>query len=153
MSETDTSPLRGLLAPMGRCNLLVPGAMVAEVLAYSVPEPAGGPDWLLGQLFWHGSPLPCIDLECMATGTPAASSSRRRLLVLKRVDSVRHGEFLVMLVQGSPRLTHVRPDNLEPDPNGLHGTGIAAAVRLDGGPAVIPDFAAMDRLLNDLQPA
>ncbi len=138
---------------MGRCNLLVPGTLVAEVLAYAVPEPAGGPDWLLGQVSWHGGFWPCIDLECMATGTPASGTPRRRLLVLKRVDGARRADFLVLLIQGSPRLTLVRQDNLEVDPEGLEGTGIAAAVLLDGGRAVIPDFAAIDRLLNELEAA
>lgn len=153
MSESEDAPLRGLLAPMGRCNLLVPGSLVVEVLAYSVPEPIAGPAWLLGELAWQGQSWPCIDLECMATGTPASGGPRRRLLVLKRVQAAREGEFLVVLVQGSPRLALVRQENLESDPDGLHGTGIAAAVQLDGGRAVIPDFVAIDRLLNELQVA
>lgn len=149
MSRADGDPLRALLAPMSRANLLVPGSLVAEVLSFVPPSPTDGPKWLLGYITWREQSLPCIDLECLASGTPTVGGSRRRLMVLKLVDTPRDDGFVVILLQGSPRLTRVHAENLEPDPDGLVAMGIAASMLVDGGRALIPDFAAIAALLDE----
>jgi len=51
--------IRTIMAPLTDSYVVLPNSAVAEVLAYSAPDPLkDSPLWLLGEIAWHGWQVP-----------------------------------------------------------------------------------------------
>ncbi len=139
--------LRGVLLPLGQLQLLVPAAVVAEIVAYVEPEVASSwPDWVLGFIPWHGCRLPLVSVEA-AMGLPpaAAGGQRSRIVVLHTLDGGPGLPRYALLVRDTPRVMSIWPEFLNVRPS---KTVNEAFVRLrvtlaDGESAVIPDLDAL----------
>lgn len=133
--------IRCVLVPVTEAELLLPNAAVAEVAAYSSPEPiAGTPDWMPGTILWRGWQVPLIHFSVLAGLAEQEDVSAARLCVIKSLIGSERMPYFALLAQGFPRLTTVDRSSMTPIENQEHSTGVAGRVLVEGSTAIIPDL-------------
>ena len=151
-----TQDIRGVLIQVQGERLLLPNAVVAEVLSFSAPDPVeGAPDWLLGSLRWRGWQMPLVAFSRMAGIADEQGGLGSKVVVLKALGGNPKAPYFAVLTQGFPRLVTVPRDQLqsqeeaEPLPD-----GVLARVMLREDAALVPDLARIEaRIQESLQQA
>lgn len=128
------SPVRALVLPLLGEDVLLPSAVVAEVIGYTRPEPLdGAPEWLLGTLEWRGQRVPVVAIEAamgaQGAGRAEDEGRRARIVVLYGLNSRLAVPYYGVLTQGVPQV--------------YRATG--ESVRSLGEEAEVPEFA-LDRV-------
>lgn len=155
MSSQETRDIRGVLISVSGARALLPNATVAEVITYSPPDTLeGAPDWMLGNIRWRGWRLPVISYGRMIGWGEVEGEFGAKVVVLKALGGNPRHSYFAMLSQGFPRLVTVSRDALRRDPLGEAeaGTvdGVLMHVQLHDDEAIIPDLAAIERKLVEL---
>ncbi len=106
--------LSAVLLPLAEQNLLVPAAVVAEVVDYVQPEPQpehSWPAWVLGKFSWHRQMLPLVSVQA-AMGLPIApvQGRRARIVVLHTLGGDAGLPRYAVLVTDTPRVISVWPE-------------------------------------------
>ncbi len=142
-----------LLIPLNDERIILPRASVAEVIRYAEPEaaPAGSPDWLLGDVVWHGKSIPLISFESLCGNPASEGGSRSRIIVVymlnPRGDLVTYG----LLAEGFPQIVRVNRDVLlqdlayQPDPS----QPVLCRIRMINETALIPDLPRVEAAVAD----
>jgi chemosensory pili system protein ChpC len=147
MSQVEVREVRCVLIPLATSRLLLPNAVVAEVMDYQAPVPRDRmPDWYLGDLVWRGTSVPMVSIEGMLGGSVGVPGQRSRTLVLNTLNGNHELTHIGMIAQALPTLVRVTLENLE-----------SAKIRSDLGPlidqpvtvnnslALIPDLDVLER--------
>ncbi|HMA98738.1 MAG TPA: chemotaxis protein CheW [Wenzhouxiangella sp.] len=133
--------IRCVLVPVTQAELLLPNAAVAEVAAYTSPEPiAGTPDWMPGTILWRGWQVPLIHFSVLAGLAEQEDASSARLCVLKSLIGSERMPYFALLAQGFPRLTTVDRSSMTTIENSADSVGVAGRVLVEGSTAIIPDL-------------
>ncbi|MCC5856576.1 MAG: chemotaxis protein CheW [Ectothiorhodospiraceae bacterium] len=143
----EQTAIRSLLVPMQDGYLLMPGALVAEVVSYAAPEAVPGqyPQWFLGKFNWRGQRLPCVSFEGMNGGPPVTPATRARIIVMKGVNNRPGLPYFALVSQGIPRLLSVEDDVVEAlDESMDDAPAVRMPVLVHGEPAFIPDVEYME---------
>ena len=153
MSVAMESPLeiRGVLIPLQDYHLLLPNAAIAEIIDFRQPEPEEGqPGWMAGSIQWRHRKLPVVQFEHFLGDTAPQAGPRRRIMACYSQQENPQRPFVGILSRAIPRLVRVTREQLEAEPlaPGLADAPIAAALRFDGQPALIPDLAKIEQLLD-----
>lgn len=145
----DAHEVRTLLAPISGSNILLPGNMVAEVVAYSeLAAFDNAPDWLLGELEWNGWKVPVVNYAVLAhTSHDVAVSPRSRILVVKTMTTSSSVLYVGFIISGMPRLKRLSTVNVA-ETDAETEPGVFSHVTVDEQPAVIPD---LDALASDIE--
>ena len=146
MPDPDTA-LRAVLLPLSEQNLLVPAAVVAEVMGYVEPEPGGSwPDWVLGVFAWQDQMLPLVSVEA-AMGRQSARVQGRHtgIVVLHTLGGPAGLPRYGLLVMDTPQVVSIWPESLHACPP---GPAPEPYVRLrvalpEAESAIIPDLDAL----------
>jgi chemosensory pili system protein ChpC len=135
--------IRTIMAPLTDGYVVLPNSAVAEVLAYSAPEPfKASPIWLLGEIAWHGWQVPVISYEQLIDENAGhISTSRARILIIKTLGESTQVNYIGLVIQGLPKLKKVTAESLiEKQTEGLAGT-LFSEVFIDNQIAMIPELA------------
>lgn len=145
--------VHALLLPLAGIDAVLPNTAVAEVVGHREAEPlADAPAWLLGSVEWRERRIPLISLEAAWDGEPARPSPRSRMAVLNTLSGNPELPYIGVLTQGIPQLRLLAADALEAAPEEAEGrASVAAAVRLAGGLALIPDIDELERRVLKLR--
>jgi chemosensory pili system protein ChpC len=150
MNSAVVSEVRSVLIPLADRQLLLPNAVVAEVMGYQQPEVVEDkPEWFLGHMAWRGVLIPVIAFESMMGGEAVKPGTRGRIAIMNALSGESRLSHYGMVVQGIPSLVRVSVDNVLPkleDPTDEDPL-IKQAVELDLSPAYIPNLDEMERLL------
>jgi chemosensory pili system protein ChpC len=148
MADTE---IRTIVAPLMTGNLLLPNVTVAELMGFVVPEPLKeGPDWVLGELVWHGWQVPVISLEpLLVEGHGNSVSSKARILIIKTLGESSQVNYLGIIIQGLPRLRKVTADNLVEQEKGDGSKLVFSRVSIDELDAIIPDIGELTRVVEE----
>ena len=143
--------IRGVLIQIQGARLLLPNATIAEVLSYADPEPiAGAPGWLLGRIRWRGWQLPLIAFARLAGLADEQGGLGSKVIVLKALGGDPKAPFFAVLTQGFPRLVTVSQATLVTgQDDGELPPGVQAQVQLNDDPALVPDLAQIEDLINE----
>ena len=152
MGRTRES-VRSILLPLPGDALLLPGAMLAEVLSFgSLQALEEGPAWLLGAMSWRARELPVVDLAADRGKTrPRASGAPEphKIAVVYALNTGVHLRCYALLCSAVPRPVLASPLCVRPsgviENTGRHFEG--QAVRVDGEQAYIPDVDALERAM------
>jgi chemosensory pili system protein ChpC len=149
MATTDPG-VHCLILPFQGGQLLVPGAVVAEILPFATLQPAAeGPPWYLGTFQWQGRPRDLVGLEpLMGQGLPVLER-RLRVAVLHTLDGQPEPGAFGVVMQRIPRQLAVGPETpLTGDP----GDEAAVARWLHGREETyaLPDIDWLRDALADL---
>lgn len=147
--EPEEETVRCLALPIVGDQLLVPSAVVAEVFTAPGVSPAnGGPDWLLGSLFWRGVVLPLVCMETALGGERLDLGTRSKLVVMHGITGSESLRYYAMLLQGIPRqILATRHTVKAAGGSGGERAYVAAELQLDGEPAFIPDLDGIEKAL------
>lgn len=133
-----------LFLPLADGQLLVPVDTLSEVIAMQTPVAAyDAPDWYLGELNWREQRLPLISFEVLRGGALAASGSNGRIAVLNTGNAGGDLPFLALVLQGTPRLVRVTPQELAGRDKPCQD-GEMMHVAISGEEAVIPDLQVLE---------
>jgi chemosensory pili system protein ChpC len=150
--EQDGSIVRCLALPIAGEQILVPNAVVAEVVAAETVSPVSGdPEWLLGRLTWRGSVLPLVCMEAAVGGTRPELGARSKIVILKALSASEPLKNFAVLVQGIPHqvLATNQTVTLE-SPINDGRPFVAADLQVEGEQAFIPDLDAVEEALMDV---
>ena len=150
--EQDGSVVRCLALPIAGEQILVPNAVVAEVVAADTVSPVNGdPEWLLGSLTWRGSVLPLVCMEAAVGGIRMEAGARSKIVILKSLSAREPLENFAVLVQGIPHqvLATDHTVTLE-SPIDDGRPFVAADLQVEGERAFIPNLEAVEKALMDV---
>lgn len=137
--------IRGLLVPLKVDHLLLPNAMVAEVVNYQAPEPIqGAPAWLKGCVAWRGEIVPLVSVEPLAGLAENALGHRARIVVCTSLGEGSRLTYFGLMAQAIPRLVRITSTSLEPVDVGNKDFGILARLTVDGEPAMMLDVDSLE---------
>lgn len=154
----QADPIPSMRVDAGQTELLLPGAVVAEVIAWATPlaYPREMPAWVLGGFDWRSMRLPLVAVQCLADGVePPAPGPASRIVVVKGLKHHRDLPFYGIVAEDIPQLVAVRPGDVrdpegdEPRAQGLPGR----PVMVGGAPGLIPDLPAVEDRLRAVLPA
>lgn len=134
-----------LLAPTAVGVLIIPSAMVAEVVVSEELAPIpGSQEWVLGFCMWRGAPVSVVSFEGLVGQSPIPSV--RKLVVLFPLAGRGSHEYLAIATNAEPRTTHLGPDLKVGSRSSPPGSLVAASLELSGGVGLIPDFEALSAM-------
>lgn len=139
-----------LLIPLGRTNLLLPQAAVAEVVA---PQPVRrleqAAPWLVGVFEWRREQVPLISLELMCSAAQGQEQRPSRYIVLYGVEGYPGLAFYAVESYGLPRSMKLVPESLLKREGGDFDCDIVAEhVLADDQGAFIPDTGVIERAIR-----
>jgi len=151
MLEQDRDTVRCLALPIVDEQILVPNAVVAEVLATDTVSPAGGgPQWLLGSLSWRGRVLPLVCMEAALGGARLEAGARSKIVIINALSASGLLKNYAVLVQGIPHQVLARDHTVKLEtPIDGGRPFVAADLQVEGERAFIPDLDAVEKALLD----
>lgn len=113
MADAD-EVLHAVLVPLVHEALLVPSAVVAEVIAYAEPLAMPGvPAWVLGSVDWRGRSIPLVSMDAAMGGAAGVAAVRRtRIVVLRTLDAHPEMPLYGLLASGTPRILQASAESL-----------------------------------------
>lgn len=150
-ASAPEADVRGVLIQLVGSRLLLPNAIIAEVMSFAPPEPVSdAPDWLLGRIRWRGWQLPLIAFARMASLADEKGGLGSKVVVLKALGGDPKAPYFAILTQGFPRLVTVSRDGLVVDADeGDLPQGVQARVTLNQDDAFVPDLEAVEQLISE----
>lgn len=145
--------VRSVLIPLGDRQLLLPNAVVAEVMGYQTPDPVqASPDWFLGYMAWRGIMIPVISFEAMSGGDAVTPGHRGRIAIMNALGDQPRLSHYGLVVQAIPSLVRVSADNVIPVVREAEAENplIRQSVELDMSPAIIPDLDEIERQIQSI---
>lgn len=137
MSEIQQT-VRSVLIPISDAYVLIPSAMVAEVLRVQEIEIQASPvESLEGQLRWRGQTVPLLSVETIA-GLPAVSDGTDpRIVVLYGLQEAL--PFLAINSSSAPKILSITADMLQQPETIEDLPGLVAKLSLDEQTVYLPD--------------
>ncbi len=140
-----------LMIPTVNSNILLPNTNVAEVVPFSNVELFGEestkPNWYLGHLLWRGIDIPLLSIDLMKGEKDAQANKRSRVAIAHTLNMNRELPYLALVVQGIPRLSHVREDNIEYMQDQELSEAEKMRVEIDSVMASIPDLDRLETMV------
>lgn len=153
MSSVAVKEVRSVLMPLGGRHLLLPNAVVAEIMGYQPPDPVkGAPEWFLGNLAWRGILIPVVSFEAMQGDEVVTPGHRGRIAIMNALNHHPRFSHYGLVVQAIPSLVRVSTDNVLPAPDSEETSDplIRQAVELDMSPAWIPDLDETEQRIQTI---
>ncbi len=145
--------IRALMIAVANGRVLVPNALVSEIITAASPEAiAGAPAWIRGRVSWRGWRVPLFSLSLLAGLADAEPALNAKITVLKALGGNPRMPFMAMTCIGFPRLTTVAGDELLPAGSAAAGSGRAGVlmeVLLREDRAILPDLPMIESLISD----
>lgn len=141
-------PVPSLIVPTQGEPLLLPCAVVAEIVDYAAVEPQpGSPPWLVGFAPWRDLTIPVVLFEGVL-GAPAAAAETAKLVVLNVLREQSPVDFYGLVAAGSPRLVQINDKNLTSREDSEQSEDfLLHEVLVRGDPARVPDLVALESML------
>jgi len=151
MAEQQKSgEIYSLIVPMMNTDLLVPNVSVAELVSMGqVDQPEEmHPEWFIGALDWRGERVPLISFEQANGSNENPITSQARVAILNTLTDDPEFPFLGIVVQGIPRLTHIKEQELTTLDSEDRGQAVASRVQYQNMTLDIPDLEYLQSLIN-----
>jgi chemosensory pili system protein ChpC len=140
--------LSALLVPVTGQLLVVPGAVVAEIIKRrDLQRPPAAPDWLLGTLLWHHEKLPVLSFEALNGHAGPDPGHGSRIVILSTLSDVAPARNYAILAQGVPHLLLLTAADVQAVDAPAPGPAERMKVRVHGQDAAIPDFDFIEQHL------
>lgn len=145
MADTE---IRSVLVPVTEAELLVPNASIAEIVGYTSPEPIDqAPEWLLGNILWHGWQVPVVSFGMLTEQLQGESVEGAKICVSKSLIDNERMPYIGILAQGFPRLVTVTHDTLTEVPDSSSHIAIAGKAIIGDREAWVPDLDRIGQLV------
>jgi len=147
MANTE---IRTIVAPLLGGHILLPNVAVAELQAFILPEPLKrAPNWVLGELIWHGWQVPVISFENMIDENYGNSiTPKARILIIKTLGESTQVNYIGLVIQGLPRLRKVTANSLIEKPGEDIPDIVFSEVSIGDMDAYIPELSELARAVE-----
>ncbi|MFT4763042.1 MAG: chemosensory pili system protein ChpC [Oleispira sp.] len=147
VTQDGINEVASLLIPLHDKQIILPNVTVAEIIPYRAPTSISEhASWLLGQLEWRNVHIPVLSYEVLSgAGLPPIEGAR--LAVVNGTGKNRNLPFYAILIQGIPKLTHVKEDDIVTVEAMHSGPYDQMAVSLFDEQAMIPDLEMIENEL------
>jgi len=153
--QSEMTDISSMLLPVEGRTLLLPGVVVAEIVTFVTPEPDDSEDvpaWFLGHIYWRNQRVPLAAFETLSGGGVPFISSHCRIAILNNTGMSHQLNFFAILLQGTPKLLRLTPEELFVNNEKISEEGEKLHVTIGGEEAVIPDVEFIERaIVNYLQ--
>jgi len=151
--------IRGLLIPVPGDPVLLPSAVLVEVITYRTPTKIEGkPSWLLGVVEWRGVSVPTISCEGLLGRPDQGAPAGTRVAILSGVTAGL--PFLALRTRGIPRFVSVKESDLSASQESSVSESlntnttllpkVYCPVEFNGKPAKILDLEILGGLLSGI---
>lgn len=146
MSYANHDEIRGVLVQCGQDRLLLPNALIAEVVARVPVTPvAAAPAWLLGRIAWQGWDVPLVAFGRFTGRDPEPLAGPNKVVVLKGLRDDPDLPYLALLTESFPQLISVPRDGLLADAaEEALPPGVQMRVLLGEQTALLPDLDTLE---------
>jgi chemosensory pili system protein ChpC len=147
VAEAD---IRGVLIPLDGYKLLLPNVTIAEVVGFREPSPyPQTPDWLLGEIQWHGRKFPLVSFERALNVPTAPPGARARIVVCNTLGEDPRGlPYIGVVAKAIPRLVGLIPASISPNLVASEASPLVLRqVYVAGQEAIIPDLDALEETI------
>jgi chemosensory pili system protein ChpC len=144
--------LYSLLVPLAEERLIVPRALVAEVVTWQEPERVdNAPQWYLGNLRWNGRVVPVVSFETACGQSTPTPGGRTRIVICVGITGKLTSGYFGIVTQGFPQLVRLSQDIIKPDPNQPYfdRQPVLAQVRLINETPWVPDLERLEQMLSE----
>jgi len=142
------SEVRSVLIPITGAELLLPNAAIAEIVAYSRPEEIEqAPEWLLGNVLWHGWQVPVVALGVLTERQDREPLENAKICITKSLIGNRRMPYVGILAQGFPRLVTVTSTGMTEVPDSSSHLALAGQVIIGDREAWVPDLDRISQLV------
>ncbi len=150
--ELSELKVRSFTLPLNNLALLVPSAVVAEVLDFRESEPASHmPEWLLGILSWRGQNVPVFCFEKLLGQEKSIVREGTRYVICNTLNGSNRIPFFCIQIEGMPQLRMVTNDMLTMDSESADVQPVVQAyLRLQGERVILPNFDKIEEMLESL---
>lgn len=149
MTESN-KVIRTILGPVSQGQLMLPGSVVAEVVAYSEPKQfTNAPAWLLGQIGWQDWNVPVVSFAVLSgLAETEYATDKSRILVVKSLAASSSTPYIGIIINGLPKLAKVSADSLKDIEQTSEFPSVFRVVEFDDNQAIIPDLDAMVEIIQ-----
>lgn len=145
MADTE---IRSVLVPVTDGDLLLPNAGIAEIVAYSRPEAIDqGPEWLLGNVLWHGWQVPVVAFSALTEQVESEATDNAKICITKGLIRNERLPYIGILAQGFPRLVTITEATLTEVPDASKHIAIAGKAIIGDREAWVPDLDRIGQLV------
>lgn len=135
--------------------ILLPGVAVAEIVTFVPPEGEYNeetPPWFLGYIYWRNQRLPLVSYESMLSSADPQVSGHCRIAVMNNTGLSHQLPFFALLLQATPRLLRLAPEDIVLDEEKMIGVGEKMHVQVVGENAIVPDITFIEQnIINHLE--
>lgn len=151
--QTLPQDIRALMVAVANGRVLVPNALVSEIITAASPEPiTGAPTWIRGRVNWRGWRVPLFSLSLLAGLAAVEPTLNAKITVLKALGGNPRMPFMAMTCIGFPRLTTVASEELLPAGgvgSDTHRAGVLMEILLREDRAILPDLPMIESLITE----
>ncbi|MBC8210478.1 MAG: chemotaxis protein CheW [Gammaproteobacteria bacterium] len=108
----EQKSLRCIQLPLVNLQLLLPNAVVAEIISYTRPEQAGD-GWYDGLLAWRGVLVPVVSVEGMCAREQKAPGVRSRIAIVYNLSNDDRMPYVGFILQDIPRAYLAEEDRMQ----------------------------------------
>jgi chemosensory pili system protein ChpC len=146
---SEQSVIHCTLARMESESMLLPTSVVAEIAEFSPPQPIeSAPAWLLGQIEWENWQVPVISYSALINGViPEEVTNKSRTMIIKSLSDASRVPYVGVLVADLPKLSQVKPGNIEETSDDTTALGVFSRVLFKGKDTIIPDLDRLSQLV------
>ncbi len=146
--------IRALMIAVANGRVLVPNALVSEIITAASPEPiAGAPSWIRGRVSWRGWRVPLFSFSLLAGLADTEPALNAKITLLKALGGNPRMPFMAMTCIGFPRLTTVASDELLPASSAgvaaRRRPGILMEILLREDRAILPDLPSIESMITE----
>jgi len=149
--QDEIKDISSMLLPMQEGYVLLPGSAVAEIVSFvpAIQDEEDAPAWFLGNIQWRNLNIPLISYESLQGGSTPQVAGHCRIAVLNNSGLNQQLDFFAMVIQGTPRLLRIVPDEISSLADKEIKEGEKLYVTVDGEEALIPDVRFMEQAVID----
>jgi len=102
---------------------------------------------------WRGMNVPLISIDLIKGESEAKANKRSRVAIAQTLNSNNDVPYLALVVQGIPRLSHVRIDNIQYIQDENLSPAEKMRVEIDSKSASIPDLDQLESMVIEANAA
>lgn len=151
----DTESIKCVILTLRKENVLLPNALVAEILSVKdIQEVGNVPDWYLGKMDWRGAEVPLLSFEAAGGVKVSKVNLNTQAVVLYAVGTsgtIDENPYLALVMSGVPHVSDFTREQMVRESDDLDGHPmVSQRVRINGANMSILDVDAMLDMVNEV---
>lgn len=142
------------LVPLQKSRLLLPAAVVAEIIPYEpLQRIAGTPDWFVGILSWRAVQIPVLSYEMLTIDRGSfslVSVASASLIIVRALRTREDRPFYAIVSQAVPDLIQISGDAISDSMEEIEETELAKA-KIGEALFSIPDLEYIEASINEVE--